>query len=334
MAMEQRPLGTTGLRVSALGYGSGAIGGLFTKGDPDEQQRAVARALDAGITYYDTASSYGNGRSEENLGRVLRELNAWGRAIVGTKVRLTTDDLRDPVAAIERSAEASLRRLGHDSVDLLQLHNPIVPRGAGATQTASGGSVDLETVQGAIAEGLRRVKERGLARHIGFTGLGDTQAVHAAVTSGTFATVQSYFNAVNPSSGYPRASGGEQDFAGLIDAAAGAGVGVIAIRVLAAGAMAAQPERHANAGDPGSPLVGGGEYEHDLNRARDLAWFATEAGLESTLEMAVRFALSKPGVSTALVGYSDLSQLEDAIRWAERGPLPADVIEHIVGAAK
>lgn len=332
MAIAQRPLGTTGLQVSALGYGSGAIGGLFTKGDPDEQRRAVARALDAGITYYDTASSYGDGRSEENLGRVLRELNAWERAIVGTKVRLTTEDLRDPVAAIERSAEASLHRLGHDSVDLLQLHNRIVPRDA--TQTASGGAVDLETVQGAIAEGLRRVKERGLARQIGFTGLGDTEAVHAAATSGIFATVQSYFTAVNPSSGYAGASGGEQDFAGLIDAAAGAGVGVIAIRVLAAGALGAQPGRHANAGDPGAPLVVGGEYEHDLNRARDLAWFATEAGLESTLEMAVRFALSKPGVSTALVGYSDLPQLEDAIRWAERGPLAAEVVEHLVGAAR
>ncbi len=72
--MEQRPLGKTGLEVSVLGYGSGAIGGLFTKGDPAEQRRAVARALDAGITYYDTASSYGDGKSEENLGRVLREL--------------------------------------------------------------------------------------------------------------------------------------------------------------------------------------------------------------------------------------------------------------------
>ena len=334
MAMEQRPLGTTGLQVSALGYGSGAIGGLFTKGDPDEQRRAIARALDGGITYYDTASSYGDGRSEENLGRVLRELNAWDRVIVGTKVRLTADDMQDPVAAIERSAEASLQRLNHDSVDLLQLHNPIVPRGGGAMQNASGGSVDPETVQGAITEGLRRVKERGLARHIGFTGLGDTQAVHAAVTSGAFATVQSYFNAVNPSSGYAGASGGEQDFAGLIDVAAGTGVGVIAIRVLAAGALAAEPERHANAGDPGSPLVGGREYAHDLNRARDLTWFATEAGLESTVEMAVRFALSKPGISTALVGYSDLAQLEDALRWAGRGPLPTDVIEHIVGAAR
>src|SRR5438132_1311678 len=152
--MEQRPLGRTGLQVSALGYGSGAIGGLFTKGDPAEQRRAIARALDAGITYYDTASSYGDGKSEENLGRVLRELNAWDRAIVGTKVRLEADDLADPVTAIQRSIEASLRRLGHDSVDILHLHNRIARDVADATR----GSVDLAAVQGAIGEGLQRVK--------------------------------------------------------------------------------------------------------------------------------------------------------------------------------
>ncbi len=332
--MEQRPLGRTGLQVSALGYGSGAIGGLFTKGDPAEQQRAVARALDAGITYYDTASSYGDGTSETNLGRVLRELDAWNRVVVGTKVRLTTDDLADPVAAIQSSAEASLRRLGHDAVDLLQLHNPITQPGAGAFSTASGGSVSLETVQGAIAEGLRRVKERGLARQIGFTGLGETVALRDAVQSGIFATMQSYFNAINPSAGYAGASGGEQDFDGLINAAADAGVGVIAIRVLAAGALALQPERHANAGDPGSPLAGGAEYARDMNRAKDLAWFATEAGLENTLELAVRFALAKPGISTVLVGYSDLAQLEDALRWTARGPLPPDVVAQITAAAR
>lgn len=328
--MEQRPLGRTGIQVSALGYGCGAIGGLFTKGDPAEQQRAIARALDAGITYYDTASSYGDGKSEENLGRVLRELNAWDRAIVGTKVRLDADDLADPVAAIQRSIEASLRRLGHDSVDILHLHNRIIRRGADGTD----GSVDRDAVQGAIGEGLRRVKAPGLARHIGFTGLGETDVLHAVVAGGVMETMQGYFNAINPSGGYPGASGGEQDFAGLIDAAAGAGVGVIAIRVLAAGALAAQPGRHANAGDPGSALIGGANYEHDLNRARDLAWSATEAGLENTLEMAVRFALSKLGISTVLVGYSDLAQLEDALRWAARGPLPADVVAQIVDAAR
>ena len=82
--MEQRDLGRTGLQVSALGFGAGAVGGLMVRGDPAEQTRAVARALDAGITYFDTAPGYGDGRSEENLGRALRELNAWGRCAVGT----------------------------------------------------------------------------------------------------------------------------------------------------------------------------------------------------------------------------------------------------------
>jgi len=195
--MEQRPLGTTGLQVSALGYGSGAIGGLFTKGDPDEQRRAIARALDAGITYYDTASSYGDGRSEENLGRVLRELNAWDRAIVGTKVRLSVDDLQDPVAAIERSAEASLRRLAHDSVDLLQLHNPIVPRGAGARLRASGGSIIRRARTASTATGPRSTgsirkpcgarspRDCGASRNAASPGISDSRdwAIHTPSTA-------------------------------------------------------------------------------------------------------------------------------------------------------
>ena len=329
--MEQRALGRTGLTVSALGYGSGAIGGLFVRGAPDEQRRAVARALDAGITYYDTAPGYGDGASETNLGRVLTELGAWERVVVGTKVRLAPDDLRDPAAAIVASAQASLRRLGRDHVHLLQLHNAIVPDAAPA---GARGAVTLATVRGGIAEGLRQVVARGMARHTGCTGLGDTGAVHDAVTSGIFATVQCYFNAINPSAAHPGASAGEQDFDGLIGAAAGTGLGVIAIRVLAAGALAARPERHANAGDPGGPLVAGAAYTHDLNRAKDLAWFATEAGLESPLEMGVRFALSQPGISTALVGYSDLAQLADALRWAARGPLPADLTQRLIAAAR
>src|SRR5690242_14036804 len=86
--MDLRALGTTGLTVSALGFGCGSIGGLMVRGEPAAQRAAVARALDAGITYFDTAPQYGDGRSEENLGRTLRDLGAWDRVVVGTKVRL------------------------------------------------------------------------------------------------------------------------------------------------------------------------------------------------------------------------------------------------------
>ena len=67
--------------------------------------------------------------------------------------------------------------------------------------------------------------------------------------------MQTYFNALNPSAGYTGHAGGQQDFEGLIDTAARAGRGVIVIRVLAAGAAAATPERVPNAGDPGAPLT-------------------------------------------------------------------------------
>ena len=112
--------------------------------------------------------------------------------------------------------------------------------------------------------------------------------------------------------------------------AAGAGAGVIVIRPFAAGALAATDARHANAGEPGSPIIPGAEYAADLARARRLAPLAAELELEGTLELALRFVLSKPGISTVLVGYSDLAHLESALRWAERGPLPAEAVARIV----
>jgi aryl-alcohol dehydrogenase-like predicted oxidoreductase len=333
--MEQRALGRTGLRVSALGFGGGAVGGLLVRGDRTDQTRALARALEAGMTYFDTAPSYGHGRSEETLGRILSELKAWDRVVVGTKVRLQPADFSDPIAAIQRSCEESLRRLGRDAVDLLQLHNPIVGSGAaGEPGIGSSRPVDLEVVSGRVVEGLQRVVARGLVRHIGITGLGDTPALHAVVAAGQFATIQTYFNAVNPSAGFPGMSGGAQDFAGLIGAAAAAGMGVITIRALAAGALLANPRRHPNAGDPGPLLARGAEYERDLERAQAIRAIAAELGYESPLELALRFALATPGISTVLVGFSDPGQLEDALRWAARGPLPGDVVRRVVDLAR
>jgi len=72
--MERRQLGKTGLEVSVLSFGCGAVGGLMTRGEPADQERAVARALELGINYFDSAALYGNGKSEENLGRVLAKL--------------------------------------------------------------------------------------------------------------------------------------------------------------------------------------------------------------------------------------------------------------------
>src|SRR6476620_6990007 len=98
LAVEYRLLGRTGLEVSALGFGCGAVGGLLIKGDRKEILRVVARAVELGITYFDTARSYGDGRSEASLGLVLEELKS--PVLVGTKVQLAGADLDDIEPAI------------------------------------------------------------------------------------------------------------------------------------------------------------------------------------------------------------------------------------------
>jgi aryl-alcohol dehydrogenase-like predicted oxidoreductase len=326
--MEQRQLGRTGLAVSALGFGCGAVGGLMVRGEPAEQRRAVERALDAGITYFDTAPGYGDGASETNLGRVLNDLRAWDRVVVGTKVRLTQADVGDLRTAIRRSIETSLGRLGHDHVDVLHLHNQIL-----FDTFEPGGGLGLRRVLGDVAPAFRDVVGAGLARHTGITGLGEVEALLEVLRAEPFETVQAYFNVLNPSAGYTGHGVGQQDFAGLIDAAARDGAGVIVIRVLAAGAATGSPDRPAIAGDPGSGLVAGANYERDRTQAAALAPIARDAGLEGSLELAVRFGLSKAGVSTVLVGYSTYDHLESAIRWAERGPLPDDVVRRVLELA-
>jgi aryl-alcohol dehydrogenase-like predicted oxidoreductase len=327
-AMEERALGRTGITVSALGFGCGNVGGLMVRGTPEEQTRAVRRALDAGITYFDTAAMYGDGLSEQNLGRVLTELSAWDRVAVGTKVRLTREQLNDPAAGVRNSLLASLGRLGRDSIDLLQLHNPL-----SASKDDSAARVGGEDLEPVIA-GLQAVVREGLASHVGFTGLGDTETVRILAAGTRLETMQSYFNAINPSAGYAGKSGGAEDMGGIIDVAAGSGQGVIAIRVMAGGAMTGEEQR-ARLASPGvgGALVQGNAYEVDLSKAVWRGALARELGLDSAMELSFRFVIAKQGVSTALVGFSDQDQLEQAIGWAERGPLSEDQVRRVLDAS-
>jgi len=121
--MKYRVLGRTGIRVSEIGFGCGNVGGLMVRGSHEEQVEAVTRALELGIDYFDTAPSYGDGKSETSLGRVLEELSP--DVTVATKVRIDAEDLDDILGAVERSLEASLGRLRTDSVDVLQLHSRV-----------------------------------------------------------------------------------------------------------------------------------------------------------------------------------------------------------------
>ena len=114
--METRTLGRTGLAVSVLGFGCGAVGGLMVRGNPADQERAIARAVELGINYFDTAAMYGNGESERNLGRVLKSLKP--DIFVGTKVRVPDGERSRVGAAVTASLEASLQRRFRNGLNL------------------------------------------------------------------------------------------------------------------------------------------------------------------------------------------------------------------------
>ncbi|HEY5210028.1 MAG TPA: aldo/keto reductase [Stellaceae bacterium] len=120
--MEYRTLGSTALRVSAVGLGCNPFGHEV---DAAGAERIVGRALDLGVTYFDTADSYFEGRSEEYLGRALGKRR--GEAIIATK--FGNPVTRDTAAGASRryivaACEASLRRLGTDYIDVYQVHTP------------------------------------------------------------------------------------------------------------------------------------------------------------------------------------------------------------------
>ena len=190
--MERRKLGRTGLDVSLLGFGCGAVGGLMVKGAAADQESAVARAVELGINYFDTAQMYGNGESERNLGHVLKSLKP--DVYVGTKVRLPPTERGKIGSAITASLEASLKRLGRDSVDLFQFHNAIV-------STTSGGDVGADAVLEEVVPAFERLRIQGKFRFFGITAVGETPALHRVVDARVLDTAQVSYNLLNPSPG-------------------------------------------------------------------------------------------------------------------------------------
>jgi len=322
--MEHRELGRTGLAVSLLGFGCGNVGGLLVRGTPAVRERAVARAVELGVNYFDTAPLYGDGRSEEHLGQVLRALRP--AVYVGTKVRLAPAELGNVPGAIARSLEASLRRLGLERVDLLQLHNPILA-------TPGGRGVPLATVLDAVVPTLVRLREQGKLRFLGMTALGETAALHRVLEAGGFDTAQVCYNLLNPSAGAAVPAGfPAQDFGGLLGRARAHGVGVIVVRALAGGALSGALERHPIAVPTLEPIASGPDYATDVERARRLDVLVREGHAASVVEAALRFAAAGPGVSTVLVGCSSLAQLEEAAQALARGPLPPAALERLAEA--
>ena len=234
--MDYRPLGSTGINVSEIGFGCGNVGGLMIRGEHGDQVTAVARAMELGINYFDTASSYGDGQSETNLGRVLKELSA--DVYVGTKFRVTTHEPGRIKGNVIASVEESLSRLQREQVDLIQMHNHVA-------STAEGGSVSPDETLGEVADALRVLRNQGKVRFWGMTAVGETTALHRVIDSGTLNIIQAVYNLVNPSAGAAVPPGFDMpDYGKQIERASANGMGVLVIRVLAAGALSGEAARH------------------------------------------------------------------------------------------
>ncbi len=319
--MEYRTLGRTGLKVSALAFGCGDVGGLMVRGEPVDRERAIARAVELGINYLDTAPSYGSGESEKNLGVVLRALRP--PVIVGTKCRLSVADMADVPGALARSVERSLELLGRGRLDLFHLHNPI-----GRVRTER--RIGVADVLDQVVPAVKRLQEQGKIRFFGVTALGETGALHRVLASGAIDTAQVCFNLLNPTlahevhSGFPA-----QDFDRLALLAHEQGVGTIGIRVLAGGALSGEVARHPIAIPAVDPIASGPDYATDAERARAFQPLVAQGHAASVVEAAFRFAITTDALSTALIGTSDLAQLDFAVAAASKGPLTAAAMESV-----
>jgi L-galactose dehydrogenase/L-glyceraldehyde 3-phosphate reductase len=310
------------MQLSVLGFGCGAVGGLMVRGDPRDQERAVARALAVGVNYFDTAVQYGDGESEKNLGRVLQNLKP-ANAVVGTKVRLPSAAFGRIADTVTASLESSLTRLRRDRVDIFHLHNAITERGGGE-------ALSVGQVLGEVVPAFERLRQQGKTRFLGLTAIGDTQALQQVVDGGAFDSAQVVYNMLNPSAAtavpanYPA-----QDYGRLFDRTKAAGTGVIGIRVLAGGALSGSAERHPIASPPPEPIGSAMSYDADLARARRLMPLVTEGFATSLTEAATRFAIGHPAIGTILVGMATPQQFEDALAAVEKGPLPAAALDRL-----
>jgi L-galactose dehydrogenase/L-glyceraldehyde 3-phosphate reductase len=320
--MEKRIFGRTGLELSVLGLGCGAVGGLMVRGDPLDQERTIARAIDAGVNYFDTAPQYGDGESEKNLGRILQKLKP-ADAVVGTKVRLPSAEFDHIADAVATSLEGSLARLRRDRVDIFHLHNAITEAGGGET-------LSVQQALDEVVPAFERLRQQGKTRFLGLTAIGDTAALYQVIDAGAFNSAQIIYNMLNPSAGtelppnYPA-----QDYGRLFDHTAKAGVGVIGIRVIAGGALSGSTERHPIASPPPEPIGSAISYEADVTRARRLIPIVLEGFAANLTEAATRFVISHKAIGTILVGIAAHHQFENALAAVEKGPLPPAVLDRL-----
>jgi aryl-alcohol dehydrogenase-like predicted oxidoreductase len=316
-AMKHRTFGRSGIEVSEIVFGAGAVGGVLIHKDDATKREAIRRAFAGGINWIDTAAQYGNGKSEEALGWLLPEAGA--KPYLSTKFGLDVGNLEDIPAQIERSLTASLARLKRSSVDLLQLHNRI-------GSTPGGRVMTVEQILGknGVADGLERLREKGLIHHMGITAIGEAASVCEVIRSSRFDSAQVYYNLLNPSAGrsMPATWTGE-NMGGVIEACRANGVAVMAIRIFAAGVIATD-ERTGRE----SVLIKDTSVAEDERKAKAV-FDAIPPEHGTRAQVALRFVLTNPHVSCAIIGSAELHHIDEALQAAQMGPLPPDLMARL-----
>ena len=219
--------------------------------------------------------------------------------------------------------DGSLRRLGMDHVDIFHLHNPITSDGGGE-------SLSVTQVLEEVVPAFEALRQAGKIRFLGITAIGDTAALHQVIDAGVIDSAQVSYNMLNASAAtalppdYPA-----QDYGRLFDHTQKAGVGVVGIRVLAAGALSGSTERHPTASPPPEPIGSAHSYDMDLERARRLMPLVTEGFASSLAEAAVRFAITHEAMGTILVGMATVQEFEASLAAVLKGPLPQAALDRL-----
>jgi aryl-alcohol dehydrogenase-like predicted oxidoreductase len=305
--MRYRKLGRTGLEVSELGFGAWGIGGTMWIGaDDDESLRALRRAIELGVNFLDTAYGYGDGHSEELVGAAVRASPE--RVHVSTKVPPKNRtwpapagvhaDQAFPADWIVECTERSLRKLGLETIDVQQFHV----------------WSDEWVGQGDWVDGVERLKRDGKIRFFGVS-INDHQPANAIrlVESGHVDTVQVIYNVFDQSP--------EDE---LFAAVAAADVGVIVRVPFDEGALtgSVRPDTAFPDGDFRNRYFAGDRKREVWERAQAIAG-DLDVPVERTAEIALRFCLSHPAVSTVIPGMRSIRNVERNVVAAEAGPLDA-----------
>ena len=241
---------------------------------------------------------------------------------IATKVRL---DMKCDLSIgdqVRQSFACSLARLGVQQVTCLQLHNSVTQHRDDLPTSITPHDV---LGPGGALEAFRQLRDAGQVRYFGLTGLGDRQSLAEVIDSGEFQTIQICYHVLNPSAGRAMpADFADEDFGHLIELCRQKNLAVLAIRVLAGGALADQPPSAHTLTTRFFPLS---LYERDRQRARQVAE-RLPAGL-TLKQAALRFVWSDPRVATAIIGLASPEQVDEALAACEAGPLPDEVLKRL-----